>query len=560
MGSLGYFLFKTVLKFKQRSGYRELMRATTDPKRAQEDVLKRIIQANTDTEFGRNHQFENIDSSDTYRKHVPVQDFELLRPYIENQRNHEVPALTVEQVVHYNRTSGTTGTPKDVPITQSGVTETRQLSQLAAYVLIQQTSILTGKVFAIGGPAVEGHASSGTPIGSASGLIYRQQSRFVRTRYTIPPEVFDIQDNELRYIVMAIYGLRERKVTTMATANPSTFVRLLEVINANIDDILRHIEHGSLPDSEISLTGIKPKPARATQLRKLFSTSHPLTYRDIWPKVKGVVVWCGGSCRFAVSRLQKLLPADIQIVELGYNASEVRGTINVDVDNNLCLPTLQYVFFEFVAVDDWESNRAEFLGLHELQEATSYYIFLTTTSGLYRYHINDVVRVTGMINATPTLEFLRKGRGVTNITGEKLTESQVMEGMERLCVELTIEPEFFVLLADELDSSYLLCIELPAAHNPLDLVNTFDHILQQLNIEYQSKRKSKRLGSLRYHRLPEGSGYAYRSNLTAAGQRDSQFKYQHLQYLRTTSLQLDSTTLGNQRITSHEEKGESDNL
>lgn len=538
MGLFSYFLFKTVLTIKQRPYYRAMMNAAKVPQLTQEEVLKRILHANRDTEFGRDHQFKDIDSMDQYRELVPVHDFELLRPYIEKQRDTGAQVLTTETVVHYNRTSGTTGTPKDVPITQSGVAETRLLSQLAAYAVIQQTSIFTGKVFAIGGAAIEGYTSNGTPIGSASGLIYRQQSRFVRTRYAIPPEAFDIQNSELRYVIMAIYGLRERRVTTMATANPSTFVRLLEVINNNIDDILQHIERGTLPESETTLPPIKPTPARATQLRRLHSEKQFLTYRDIWPRLKGVVVWCGGSCRFAVSKLRKLLPTPTQIIELGYNASEVRGTINIDIGKNLCLPSLQHVYFEFVAVDDWENDQRNFKGLHELQESTYYYIFITTSSGLFRYDINDVVQVTGRINETPTIEFVRKGRGVTNITGEKLTESQVMEGMERLCSELSIDPDFFVLLADELKSSYVLCIELNSDHNESTLVQTFDRILQELNIEYESKRKSERLGCMRYHRLPSGAGFAYRSELITAGQRDSQFKYQHLQYLRTTSLQL----------------------
>ncbi|MYD46271.1 MAG: GH3 auxin-responsive promoter family protein [Gammaproteobacteria bacterium] len=542
MGLFTYFLFKTVLTVKQRPFYRAMMNAAKDPNLTQEEVLKRIVHSNRDTEFGRKHQFNGVETVEQYRKQVPVHDFELLRPYIEKQRDTGAEALTAEPVVHYNRTSGTTGTPKDVPITQTGVGETRQLSQLGAFALIQQTSIFTGKVFAIGGAAVEGRTRSGTPIGSASGLIYRQQSRFVRTRYAIPPEAFDIQDSELRYVVMAIYGLHEQKVSTMATANPSTFVRLLEVINNNIDDIVMHIEQGTLPDCQISLPTVQANPARAQQLRNLISKSQRLTYNDIWPKVKGVVVWCGGSCRFAVSKLRKLLPSKTQIIELGYNASEVRGTINVDIDKNLCLPSLQHVYFEFVTVDDWENNEQNFLGLHELQEDTFYYIFITTSSGLYRYNINDVVRVTGNIYATPTLEFVRKGRGVTNITGEKLTESQVMEGMERLCSDLAIDPDFFVLLADELESSYLLCIELDSGHDPDTLTYSFDSILKELNIEYESKRKSERLGALRYHRLPAGAGYAYRSALISAGQRDSQFKYQHLQYLRTTSLPLDTSS------------------
>ena len=536
---LTYLLFRSVLTFKQRPNYRALIRASKNPQSVQEEVLKRIINTNRETEFGIEHRFDQIDSPAKYRQQVPVNDFEQIRPYIKKQRDSGANALTTEAFIHYNRTSGTTGTPKDVPVTQTGLTETRQLSQVGAYALVQQTSIFTGKVFAIGGAAVEGRTSNGTSIGSASGLIYRQQSRFVRTRYVLPPEIFDIQDSEMRYLVMAIFGMSEPKVTVMATANPSTFVRLLEVIHKNIDSILNHIENGTLPECGITLPQLKPRPARAKELRTRLSNQHPLSFQDFWPQVKGVVVWCGGSCRFAVSKLRKLLPKSTRIIELGYNASEVRGTVNIDIANNLCIPSLQHVFFEFVSVDDWEEDRHNFWGLHELKEDIFYYVFLTTSSGLYRYNINDVMRVTGWINATPTLEFVRKGRGVTNITGEKLTESQVMEGMEQLCHELSIDPDFFVVLADELSSSYLLCIELNSEHVPTTLVDTFDNILQKLNIEYESKRKSERLGTMRYHRLPAGAGYSYRTDLISAGQRDTQFKYQHLQYLRTTSLQLD---------------------
>ncbi|MYF01839.1 MAG: GH3 auxin-responsive promoter family protein, partial [Gammaproteobacteria bacterium] len=133
MGMFTYFLFKTVLTVKQRPSYRAMMNAAKDPNLTQEEVLKRIVHTNRDTEFGRKHQFNGIETVEQYRKQVPVHDFELLRPYIEKQRDTGAEALTAEPVVHYNRTSGTTGTPKDVPITQTGVGETRQLSQLGAF-------------------------------------------------------------------------------------------------------------------------------------------------------------------------------------------------------------------------------------------------------------------------------------------------------------------------------------------------------------------------------------------------------------------------------------------
>lgn len=535
-----YLLFKSVLTLKQNPHFDKLMEVAKDPSKAQLTVLRNIVGTNRETEFGREHSFGTIDSVADYRNAVPVSDFEQLRPYIESQRDEGVQSLTSAAPVCYNRTSGTTGVPKDVPVTAQTLEETRAASQLSAYVLARQSHILRGRVFAIGGSAEEERTKRDTPIGSASGLLYRQQSRFVRSRYVLPPEVFDIENIDSRYVAFAAYGLASNAVTTIATANPSTFVRLDEVINGQIESILRHISDGSMPVSDVALRRPKPNPRRAQQLERILGERGKLNYSQIWPGLAGVITWCGGSCGFALSKLQTLLPVSCKIHEFGYNSSEFRGTINVDLANNACLPTLHHTFFEFVECDDWETGDKRFLGLDELSEDSLYYIFATTSSGLYRYDINDIVRVSGRIHATPTLEFVQKGRGVTNITGEKLTESQVLDAIEVVQHRLNVFPDFFVVLANEADSYYLLCLELETP-SELDLIaDCFDASLRELNVEFKSKQKSGRLGATRAVALPRGTGFKYRSDLVAAGQRDGQFKYLHLQYLNKTALDLSS--------------------
>ncbi|MCY3885915.1 MAG: GH3 auxin-responsive promoter family protein [Gammaproteobacteria bacterium] len=529
--ALSYLVFKSALKYKQKPHFDEFIRLTRDPKATQWQALKKILQANQMSDFGREFRFEKIDSPQSFQESVPVGDFEALRSYIERQRDGEERALTWEMPVYYNRTSGTIGTPKDVPVTQQNVDEIRLGSQLSAFVLSQQSDVLKGSVFAIGGSAIEAKTLRGIPIGSASGMLYRQQSRFVRSRYVLPPEVFDIEDVETRYIAMAVYGLARRDVTTVATANPSTFVRLMEIIEQHTDAVLRHISEGTAPLTGTGLETIKPNPTRARELRLLLERKKTLSYRDFWPDLKGVVTWCGGSCGFALSKLTPSLPSDCAVYEFGYNSSEFRGTINVDLENNLCLPMFQHSYFEFVSTQDWENGRSKFVGLDELEDGAQYYIFATTSSGLYRYDINDIVRVSGRINATPTLDFVQKGRGVTNITGEKLTEHQVLEGINSLRQEFGVDPDFFVLLADEEESKYMLCMECSTNYDRNQLENFLDSRLRSLNIEYQAKRKSGRLGRLSLIELPTGTGYRFRSERVAAGQRDSQFKYLHLQYL-----------------------------
>ena len=65
------------------------------------------------------------------------------------------------------------------------------------------------------------------------------------------------------------------------------------------------------------------------------------------------------------------------------------------------------------------------LAAHEVEEGRKYFILPTTAFGLYRYHIHDLVRVTGFHNGTPLLEFLSKGSHFANLTGEKLSEYHV---------------------------------------------------------------------------------------------------------------------------------------
>ena len=85
-------------------------------------------------------------------------------------------------------------------------------------------------------------------------------------------------------------------------------------------------------------------PERAAQLKKL----HELTYANVWPEVKLLTTWTGGSCGIALGALRSKLPAGVLVMELGYQATEVRGTIPLEAETPGGLPPLHHTFFEFV--------------------------------------------------------------------------------------------------------------------------------------------------------------------------------------------------------------------
>ncbi|MDE0455135.1 MAG: GH3 auxin-responsive promoter family protein [Gammaproteobacteria bacterium] len=531
---LHYAALRAALSFRFDGRHQSLLNATGNPRTAQNALLRRILLTNANTHFGARHNFRQIRDPGAYRKAVPTKTYEDLRKYVEVQDRTGQPYLTAERPVYYHRTSGTLGSAKDIPVTSAGLRRVRETQQLFAYSVARGTRAFEGQVLGITGQAVEGLMPSGLPYGSASGLLYKRMSKLVRRKYVLPPEVADIPDYDLRYFAIAAFALAERNVTGIGTANPSTLVRILDLIQSDPEALIESVHEGRLPHGA-DLPGesmLSPDRGRARELERLLAVKGVLDYAAIWPNLKGIMTWTGGSCSVPLRQLAGSIPAGTSIIELGYIASEFQGTVNINAAENVCVPTLLDNFFEFVERGTREAGSADFLLLDELEEGGEYYVFVTTQDGLYRYDMNDIVRVTRMLNATPCLEFVQKGKGVTSITGEKLYEKQALDAVMAATARLGVSPKFFVMLADQEAAAYTLYLEASRrdSYQASELASTVDRGLREANIEYDGKRASGRLAPVELKRLRPGTGGQFRADRVAAGQRDSQFKYLHLQY------------------------------
>ncbi|MCY3941912.1 MAG: GH3 auxin-responsive promoter family protein [Gammaproteobacteria bacterium] len=531
---LHYAALRAALSFRFDGRHQSLLNATGNPRTAQNALLRRILLTNANTHFGARHNFRQIRDPGAYRKAVPTKTYEDLRKYVEVQDRTGQPYLTAERPVYYHRTSGTLGSAKDIPVTSAGLRRVRETQQLFAYSVARGTRAFEGQVLGITGQAVEGLMPSGLPYGSASGLLYKRMSKLVRRKYVLPPEVADIPDYDLRYFAIAAFALAERNVTGIGTANPSTLVRILDLIQSDPEALIESVHEGRLPHGA-DLPGesmLSPDRGRARELERLLAVKGVLDYAAIWPNLKGIMTWTGGSCSVPLRQLAGSIPAGTSIIELGYIASEFQGTVNINAAENVCVSTLLDNFFEFVERGTREAGSADFLLLDELEEGGEYYVFVTTQDGLYRYDMNDIVRVTRMLNATPCLEFVQKGKGVTSITGEKLYEKQALDAVMAATARLGVSPKFFVMLADQEAAAYTLYLEASRrdSYQASELASTVDRGLREANIEYDGKRASGRLAPVELKRLRPGTGGQFRADRVAAGQRDSQFKYLHLQY------------------------------
>jgi hypothetical protein len=195
------------------------------------------------------------------------------------------------------------------------------------------------------------------------------------------------------------------------------------------------------------------------------------------------------------------------------------------------------VFFEFVPVEQWDAGIRETKLVHELEKGRDYHIIVTTAAGLLRYHMNDVMRASTRIGQTPSLGFIRKGRGVTNIVGEKISEDQIHSAVAAV---VTPPPAFYVALADTPRAVYRLYLEAGgAAVSVATLRQLLDAKLCELNIEYAAKRGSGRLAALEVKVLKAGAGGAYhRHCVEIKGQREAQAKVRALQTIEEFDFDL----------------------
>lgn len=517
--------------------WRPLEALARDPAAAQSATLRRILTDNADTEFGRRYGFARLATPDAFRAAMPVHDYEALRPYIESQRTTGNPELTREAPIFYAQTSGSTGTPKYIPVTATALSGFKSEQALFTYLQHRaRPEAFRGRAWGIMGAAIEGHLDSGHIVGSVSGQLYEALPRALQARFVVPPQVASISDYETKYLVILRLALGVRDVTYLGSPNPSTFLRLLALLNERRDELARSLEDGTLSIrdgvSDGTMAAIAPRLMRDRERAAQLKRSAPLTYADLWPGIALVTTWTGGSCGIALDALRRTLPRGCAVMELGYQATELRGTLALEAEAVGGLPPLHHYYFEFVPQAAWETERQTFVGLEELQAGERYYVFVTTAAGLYRYAMNDIVEMTGRFHQTPLLRFVQKGRGVTSVTGEKLYEAQAIAAVQDMARIHQMIPRFFMIVADEAPAAYHLYIEAESDGGVAEatLAADVDQRLAQLNHEYQSKRASGRLGALVATRLRLGAGDAFRTACVLAGQREGQFKPAVLHY------------------------------
>jgi hypothetical protein len=514
--------------------------ATHHPREVQEVLLGRILAYHAGTAFARDHHFAEVSTPEDFRRQVPVAGYEYYEPYIARVRRGELHALVADTHVHmFALTSGTTAARKYIPVTPRYLADYKRgwnLWGLRAF--RDHPGVKLRPILQLSSDWQEFHTEAGIPCGSVTGLTAAMQKRIIRWLYCVPACTARIKDAAAKYYVALRLSL-PRRVGVLIAANPSTLVNLARAGDQEKEALLRDLHDGTLnkrvdvpADVRAALARRlgRRHPGRARELEEIVRRTGHLYPRDYWPGDCLIGNWTGGSVGSYLRHFPRYF-GGTPVRDIGLLASEGRMTIPLADGTPSGVLDITTHYFEFMPEEEAEGARPTVLAAHEVQEGRTYYIVPTTSFGLYRYHIHDLVRVTGFHNHTPLVEFLSKGAHFANITGEKLSEYHVAAAMADVLRALDLSLTAYSLAPcwDDETPYYGLFVErgdLADRAQGLRLAEQLDRRLAELNVEYAGKRESRRLGAVRLAMLPSGTWQNWdRQRLERTGGTPEQYKH-----------------------------------
>ena len=335
--------------------YNKINRWASNPIETQERVFQSLISDASDTQFGSDHNFKNITTHADFVKHVPVRDYEDLKPYVEKMVAGEENILWKGKPLYFAKTSGTTSGAKYIPITKESMPSHIEAAKNAILLYIHQTGnakIVTRKmIFLQGSPVLE--TKNGIQLGRLSGIVAHYVPKYLQKNRLPSLETNCIEDWETK-VNTIVHETLDEDMSVIAGI-PSWvqmyFEKLIEEKGQKVGDIFKNF-------NLFIFGGVNYEPYR--------------------------------------SKFESLIGRKVDSVEL-YPASEGFFAFQ-DRQNEpgMLLQLDSGMFYEFIVADTFFDASPTRLTLKDVEIGVNYVIIISTNAGLWAYNIGDTVQFTSL--------------------------------------------------------------------------------------------------------------------------------------------------------------------
>lgn len=425
-----------------------------DPMGAQFAVWQDLLAAGQYTDFGRIHQFSGIQSLAEFKRRVPIQQYEDLKPFIERMMKGEENVLWNTPVSWFAKSSGTTSDKsKFIPVSEESLKDNHYRASKDVlsfyYIAYPDSDLLTGKGLVIGGSHQINSLNEDVQYGDLSAVIL-QNSPF--------------WSNWLR--------------------TPDLSIALMDEWEAKIEKLAQ----STIQENVTSMAGVPTW--LIVLLKRILEITGKSCIKEVWPSLE---LYMHGGVSFVPYRQQfeKLIGAPINYLEM-YNASEGFFAAQDDISQEGMLLMCDHgIFFEFLPVSEWGSDNPQTIQLDEVELGKNYAPVITTNGGLWRYLIGDTIQFTSL--SPFRIRVSGRLKHYINAFGEEVIVDNTDQAIAMACeqtgahvTDYTAAPVYF---SDHGNGAHEWLIEFD--RQPADFeafVRSLDKALQSINSDYEAKR------------------------------------------------------------------------
>jgi hypothetical protein len=372
----------------------------------QEKVFKELVSTAKDTTFGKDHAFNAIFTYEDFKKHVPISDYEDIRPYIDKIIAGEPDVLWPGKPTYLAKTSGTTSGLKYIPLTKASLKDQIEGARNSLLNYIQETGnvdFIDGKmIFLQGSPELS--SENGISFGRLSGIVAHHIPLYLQKNRLPSHQTNCIEDWE---------------------------TKVEEIVDETITQDMRLIS-GIPPWVQMYFDRLSAK-AGGKKIKDIF-------------KNFSLFVYGGVNFEPYRAKLQESIGKKVDSIET-YPASE--GFIafqNSQKGKGLLLLPDSGIFYEFIPTDEYFNENPTRISLKDVELGVNYALILNTNAGLWGYSIGDTVKFISkdpyLLLVTGRIKHFISAFG-EHVIAEEVEESLLSvaneEGIE--IVEFTVAPQ-----------------------------------------------------------------------------------------------------------------------
>jgi hypothetical protein len=458
-------------------GYMMLRNSAIDnfmlnPIDTQKQVFNHIVGSAQFTEYGKKYGFEHINSIAEFKKSVPVNDYDSLKPYIERILQGEQNLLWPSQISWFAKSSGTTSDKsKFIPISKESLDDNHFKAGKDVFALyfrqFPQSTFMSGKCLVIGGSHQINQLSADSFYGDLSAVMLQNLPLYGQM----------VRTPDLSIALMAEW---EEKIEKIARTT----------INEDVTYI------AGVPTWTIVL------------IKRILEITGAKNLLEVWPNLE-VYVHGGVSFRPYRRQFEEYIPSEQMHYIETYNASEGFFAAQDEIDRDDMLLFLNHgIYYEFMPLEEYGKEQPETLSLREVELNKNYALVLNTNGGLWRYIVGDTIQFTSLqpyrIKVTGRLKHFINAFGeevIVDNSDYAIAEASRQTGA--VVNDYTAAP---VYMTGESNGAHEWIIEFERLPCQLEVfTEKMDKALQSINSDYEAKRhKDIALRMPVVHRMPAG--------------------------------------------------------